>query len=60
MGNSSSSSNNPNSSSSIWYLIKDAIKDLSKLADEGLALLRAEVQVCCFYHLHQFSHLKLG
>lgn len=43
-----------------WVMIKEAIKDLSKLADEGLALLRSEVQVICFYHLHQFSHLKLG
>lgn len=46
--------------SSVWYLTKDAIKDLSKLAEEGLSLLRAEVQVACFNQLHQFAHLKLG
>ena len=49
-----------NSSNSVWYLIKDAIRELSKLADEGISILRAEVQVACFYQLHQFAHLKLG
>ena len=48
------------SSSNIWASVKDAIKDLSKLAEEGLTILRAEVQVACFYYLHPFSHLKLG
>jgi len=59
-GRESTASNGSGESNSIWYLIKDAIKDLVRLAEEGLAILRAEVQVACFYHLHQFSHLKLG
>ena len=59
-GGYSSSGSRGAPASSIWASVKDAIKDLSKLAEEGLTILRAEVQVACFYHLHPFSHLKLG
>jgi len=32
-------------------------KELSKIAEEGMALLRGELQLICFYFLHRLSHV---
>lgn len=45
---------------SIWGGVLQSVKELSKLAEEGLSLLRSEIQVACFHHLYQLSHLRLG
>jgi len=39
---------------------KGCAKELSKLADEGLSLLRAEAQLSCFHFLHKLSHVKIS
>ena len=35
-------------------------RDLSRLADDGLALLRGEWQVTCFHFLHKLCQVKFG
>jgi hypothetical protein len=38
--------------------IQGGATELSRVAEEGLALLRGELQVSCFYHLHGLSQMK--
>jgi len=42
----------------LWVSIGGGLKELSKLAEDGFSLLRGEVQLACFYHLHHLAHMK--
>lgn len=41
----------------ILILTQAGTKELSKIAEEGMALLRGELQLICFYFLHRLSHV---
>jgi len=44
----------------LWAAVQAGVKDLAKLSEEGLALIRGEIQVACFHYLHQLAHIKFG
>ena len=66
--NSSSSSSQPRSHrqelfdlhAPLWAAVHGGARELSKLADEGLALLRGEAQISCFHYLQQLAHIKFN
>ena len=41
----------------LYFTLQAGTKELSKIAEEGMALLRGELQLICFYFLHRLSHV---
>ena len=40
---------------SLWEALRGGLRDLSRLAEEAMALLRGETQAACFFHLHRIA-----
>lgn len=43
----------------LWKTVQECTKELSKLSEEGLGLMRAEAQVSSFHFFHKLAHMKL-
>lgn len=55
-----SSSNRQEELAPLRHAFQAGLKELSKLSEEGIALLRGELQLACFHYLHLISKLDLS
>jgi hypothetical protein len=46
------------SHSTMWAAVQRGCQGLAKASEEALGMVRSEVQVICFLHLHQLAHVR--